>query len=338
MNDSHHDGRDPLLRTTPPIEVIGTDGRRPVLHRTGRTRFDDVRTRNIQIGGVVAALIALVTFFLDSSGPLTPIKAVVLGAVEGITEFLPVSSTGHLLITQRLLGLGDGAGKTAADTYVVAIQIGAILAVVALYRDRLAQIARGMIGRDDAGRDLLVRLAIAFVPAALVGFVLGDTIKTQLFGAWPVVAAWFAGGVFLLWWTPRTGNLSITSLTTRHAAIIGAAQILALWPGVSRSLTTIVAALAIGATMSAAVEFSFLLGLATLSAATLYDLSKSGSTLVADYGIITPILGTVVAFATAFVAARWLVVTLRTQPLSIFGWYRIAIAIATIGLLGVGVI
>lgn len=298
----------------------------------------DSGTRSIQIGVAAAALIAIVTFFLDSSGPLTPIKAVVLGAVEGITEFLPISSTGHLLVTQRLLGLGEGAGKTAADTYVVAIQIGAILAVVALYRDRIQQILRGLVGRDQEGRDLLVRLVIAFVPAAFVGFVLGDTIKDQLFGVWPVVAAWLAGGVFLLWWTPRTGRVVLTSFTMRHAAIIGAAQILALWPGVSRSLTTIVAALAIGATMSAAVEFSFLLGLATLSAATLYDLSKTGSTLVADYGIVTPILGTVVAFATAFVAARWLVTTLRSRPLSIFGWYRIAIAVLVAALIGVGAI
>lgn len=278
------------------------------------------------------------TFLIPSSGPLTPFKAVVLGAVEGITEFLPISSTGHLLITQRLLGLGDGAGKTAADTYVVAIQIGAILAVVALYRDRLRRILRGVVGRDVEGRDLLVRLVVAFVPAALVGFVLGDTIKAQLFGVWPVVAAWFTGGLFLLFWKPQTGSVAITALTTRHAVVIGAAQILALWPGVSRSLTTIVAALAIGATMSAAVEFSFLLGLATLSAATIYDLTKSGSTLVSDYGIVTPILGTVVAFATAFVAARWLVVMLRTRPLSLFGWYRIAIAVAVAGLVGVGAI
>ena len=304
----------------------------------GRTNADDVHTRNIQIGVVCAALIALVALLLDASGPLTPIKAVVLGAVEGITEFLPVSSTGHLLVTQRLLGLGSGADKTAADTYVVAIQIGAILAVVALYRDRLRQILRGVIGRDEAGRDLLVRLVVAFVPAALVGFVLGDTIKAHLFGVWPVVAAWFAGGVFLLWWRARPGTTEITMFTNRHAVIIGVAQILALWPGVSRSLTTIVAALAIGATMSGALEFSFLLGLATLSAATLYDLSKSGSNLVSDYGIVTPILGTVVAFATAFVAARWLVTTLRTQPLSIFGWYRIGIAALTVVLLGVGAI
>jgi undecaprenyl-diphosphatase len=312
----------------------------PGRHRDAEriTHADDVRTRNIQIGVVITGLIVLCAFFVRTTGPLSAPKAVVLGAVEGITEFLPVSSTGHLLVTQRLLGLGEGSGKTAADTYAVSIQIGAILAVVALYRHRLVQLMHGLLGRDADGRDLLVRLSIAFVPAAAVGLVLGDVIKAQLFGLWPVIAAWFVGGVFLLWWRPRAGTIGITGFTARHAAIIGVAQILALWPGVSRSLTTIVAALALGATMSAAVEFSFLLGLATLSAATLYDLTKSGSTLVADYGVVTPILGTIVAFLTALVAVRWLVTTLSTRPLSIFGWYRIGAALLTATLVGLSVI
>jgi undecaprenyl-diphosphatase len=302
----------------------------------------DERSRTTRSSSVAAAaavvMIAVVAALLDSSGPLTPIKAIVLGAVEGITEFLPVSSTGHLLVTQRLLGLGEGAGKTAADTYAVSIQIGAILAVVALYRQRLVQLVRGLVGRDQEGRDLLIRLLIAFLPAAVIGVVLGDTIKDQLFGPWPVVAAWFVGGIFLLWWKPAGGTIEISSMTTRHAAIIGTAQILALWPGVSRSLTTIVAALAIGVSMSAAVEFSFLLGLATLSAATFYDLSKTGSDLVSDYGIATPLLGAAVAFVTAVFAVRWLVSTLRTRPLSIFGWYRIGAAVTTAGLIGANVI
>ena len=330
MNEHQPLERDPLLDQH--------DGDVAPRRRRGTTRAAVVRRRNIQVGVLAAGLIALATFLLSSSGPLTPIKAVVLGAVEGTSEFLPISSTGHLLVAQRLLGLGDGAGKIAADTYVVSIQIGAILAVVALYRDRIRQMLRGVIGRDREGRDLLARLTVAFIPSALVGVVLGDVIKDQLFGAWPVVVAWFVGGVFLLWWSPRPGSIAVTSFTYRHAAIIGAAQILALWPGVSRSLTTIVAALVVGATMSAAVEFSFLLGLATLSAATFYDLAKSGSTLVADYGIATPILGAVVAFFTAYVAVRWLVAILKTKPLSIFGWYRIGVAVLVAVLLGIGTI
>jgi len=301
----------------------------------------DTARRNRRVGlaaGVIVALVAMVLLSLGTEGPLTPLKAIALGAVEGFTEYLPVSSTGHLLVVQRLLDLGEGDGKLAADTYAIAIQIGAILAVVVLYWRRLGQLASGVVGRDADGRRLLIRLLIAFVPAAAVGVIAGDTIKDQLFGPWPVVAAWFAGGVFLVWWDPRPGEVGLTSFTVRHAAIIGAAQILALWPGVSRSLVTIAAALAIGASMAAAVEFSFLLGLATLSAATLYDLAKDGGTLLDDYGWRTPLLGGIVAFITAVLAVRWLVSFLRTRPLSIFGWYRIGIAATTAVLIAVGAI
>ena len=142
----------------------------------------------------------------------------------------------------------------------------------------------------------------------------------------------------IVWWNPRPGRLDLTAPTVRHTTIIGAAQILALWPGMSRSLLTIAAALAIGASMSAAVEFSFLLGLATLSAATLYDLAKNGQTLLADYGWRTPLLGGLVAFITAVVAVRWRVSFLHTHPLSIFGWYRIGIAVTVAGLIGIGAI
>jgi undecaprenyl-diphosphatase len=295
------------------------------------------RWAGLLAGGVVA-LVTIILLSLGSEGPLTPLKAIILGAVEGFTEYLPVSSTGHLLVTQRLLGLGEGDGKAAADTYAIAIQIGAILAVVVLYWRRLGQLASGVIGRDVDGRRLLVRLLIAFIPAAVVGLILGDTIKEQLFGAWPVIAAWLAGGVFLVWWNPRPGRIELTAFTMRHVAIIGAAQILALWPGMSRSLVTIAAALAIGASMAAAVEFSFLLGLATLTAATLFDLMKDGQTLLDDYGWRTPLLGAIVAFITAVIAVRWLVSFLRTRPLSIFGWYRIGIALVTAALIALGAI
>jgi undecaprenyl-diphosphatase len=306
---------------------------------TEPSRVDRHRYRNTGlVAGAVVAVATIILLSLGTSGPLTPLKAIILGAVEGFTEYLPVSSTGHLLVTQRLLGLGEGDAKAAADTYAIAIQIGAILAVVVLYWRRLGQLASGVIGRDSDGRKLLVRLLVAFVPAAFVGLLLGDNIKDHLFGPWPVIAAWVVGGVFLIWWDPRPGGLDLTSLTLRHAAIIGAAQILALWPGMSRSLVTIAAALAIGLSMSAAIEFSFLLGLATLSAATLYDLAKDGQTLLDDYGWRTPLLGGLVAFITAVIAIRWLVSFLATRPLSIFGWYRIGIAAATAALIAFGAI
>jgi undecaprenyl-diphosphatase len=274
----------------------------------------------------------------SGTGPLTAPKAIVLGAVEGITEYLPVSSTGHLLVTQRLLGLGTGTGKTAADTYAIAIQLGAILAVLVLYRRRIVQLGAGLIGRSADGRKILVRVVVAFLPAAAIGGALDHPIKDHLFGPWPVVAAWAVGGVFLLWWKPRHGTGTIDSITIRTAAIIGLAQTLALWPGVSRSLVTIVAALAVGCDMAAALEFSFLLGLATLSAATALDLAKDGHTLIADYGWRTPLLGALVAFATAVAAVRWLVTYLRTRPLSNFGWYRLVVAGVTVVLLVTGAI
>ena len=306
-------------------------------HSVGRRPSDRQRVGALIVGAVVV-VVSMILLSLNTEGPLTPLKAIILGAVEGFTEYLPVSSTGHLLVTQRLLDLGEGDAKAAADTYVIAIQIGAILAVVMLYWRRLGQLTSGMIGRDADGRRLLSRLVIAFVPAAFVGLLLGDTIKAQLFGVWPVIAAWMAGGIFLVWWNPRPGTTERTAFTARNAAIIGLAQILALWPGMSRSLVTIAAALAIGASMAAAVEFSFLLGLATLSAATFYDLAKDGQTILDEYGWRTPLLGGIVAFITAAIAVRWLVAFLRTRPLSIFGWYRIGIALATAAMVGLNVI
>jgi undecaprenyl-diphosphatase len=284
------------------------------------------------IAWAVLGVVIVVLAIGGGKGALTAPKAIILGAVEGITEYLPVSSTGHLLVTQRLLDLGDGPGKVAADTYAIAIQLGAILAVIALYRRRLAQLFRGAVGRDDEGRLLVVRLVVAFLPAAAIGVALGGTIKDHLFGPWPIVAAWAVGGAFLLLWRPglfAEQSLAITDITVRSAAIIGFAQALALWPGVSRSLVTIVAALALGCSLAAALEFSFLLGLATLTAATVLDLAKDGDTLVSDYGWRTPLLGALVAFVTAMIAVRWLVSYLRTRPFSNFGWYRLGIAAVT---------
>jgi len=258
--------------------------------------------------------------------PLSVIDAVVLGIVEGITEFLPISSTGHLLVTQHLLGLGDETGKVAADTYAIAIQLGAILAVIALYRMRIASMAKGLVGKDPEGRSILMLLVCAFLPAAVIGLAFGDSIKDKLFTPWAIVVAWAAGGVFLLWWKPVHGTRNIAEITLRNALIIGVAQSLAMWPGVSRSLVTIVAALLVGCSMAAALEFSFLLGLATLTAATALDLAKNGDELVHAYGWGTPILGAVVAFATAVIAVKWLVRFLAARPLAWFGWYRLAAA------------
>ena len=266
------------------------------------------------------------------SGSLSTLDAVILGIVEGITEYLPVSSTGHLVVVQRWLGLGDAAGRDAADTFAIAIQIGAILAVVLLYRARIVSMLNGIAGRDPEGRRVLGLLVTSFLPAAALGAAFGDAIKDELFSPGPVVIAWVVGGVFLLVWKPRRDGTTLGQLSTRGAIVIGFAQALALWPGVSRSLVTIAAAVLVGLSLSAALEYSFLLGLATLSAATVFDLAKNGGQLVDDYGVARPLLGVVIAFFTAAAAVRWLVGYLNERPLSHFGWYRLVAAGVTLAL------
>ena len=290
-------------------------------------------SRSLKIAGWVAIGAATILLaVLGGHGELTVPRAVVIGAVEGITEFLPVSSTGHLIVAERLIGLDTGGANTAVDAYTVVVQIGAILAVVLAYRARIGQLIAGLFGRDEQGRKLLGRLTAAIIPAGIIGAALESPIKSHLYGPWPIIAAWAIGGMFLLWWKAPQGRTSIMAISVSGALIIGVAQALALWPGVSRSLVTIVAALALGCEMGAAVEFSFLLGLATLTAATVLDLAKDGSTLVHDFGIATPLLGVLVAFVTATLAVRWMISYLRTRPLTGFGWYRLLVAAVTISL------
>jgi undecaprenyl-diphosphatase len=267
------------------------------------------------------------------AGLLSIPEAVLLGIVEGITEFLPISSTGHLLVVSDLIGFGTGTSEGAADSYAVAIQFGAILAVLVLYRTRILSIVNGLVGRDEHGRSVLLALVAAFLPAAVVGVVFGDALKDALFGPVPVAIAWAVGGVALLVWKPKPTQQSLHELSVRSALIIGCAQTVALWPGVSRSLVTLIAGLAVGLSLAAAVEFSFLLGLVTLSAATVLDVSRHGGDIVDYFGIATPLIGAVVAFMTALVAVRWMVGYLNSRSLAIFGWYRLAAASVTAVLL-----
>jgi len=270
-------------------------------------------------------------------------KAMVLGAVEGVTEYLPISSTGHLVVTQRILGIGDtDATKDAADSYAIAIQFGAILAVLVLYRKRIESIIRGLFGRDTDGRNLLISLVIAFIPAVVIGVAIEKPIKSHLLNVGPVVGAWIVGGLLILFLAPKIKadrpGISITHIRPKQALIIGCAQVLAMWPGTSRSLVTILAALAVGTTLAAAVEFSFLLGLMTLGAATLYETAKNGSTVVDAYGWFNPLVGLVFAFIFAALAVKWMVSWLQTRSLAVFGWERLVVAAASIGLLIAGTI
>lgn len=264
------------------------------------------------------------------------LQAFILGLVEGLTEYLPVSSTGHLLLSQRLMGIGS---SDAADAFAICIQAGAILAVLGLYYRRVGDMALGMLGRSAGGRKLALNILAAFIPAAGLGFVLEKTIKKYLFGnewgLWPVVAAWFVGGVAILavsfFRRGRRGQantgLSLEDLTVRMAVIVGVAQCLAMWPGVSRSLITIVGGLLVGLSLPAAVEFSFLLGVLTLSAATAYDALKHGREMLEAFGPAPLAVGFVAAWISAMLAVKWMVGYLNKHGMDIFGWYRIGLAI-----------
>lgn len=281
-------------------------------------------------------------------------QAIILGIVEGLTEYLPVSSTGHLLVVQAVLGIGvDGEqAKTAADAYAICIQGGAILAVLTLYWKRARQAVVGWAGKvgigegDEAGFRLGLTLLAAFLPAAVIGLAFNDWIKEQLFGPWPVVWAWLVGGLAILavaWAraargaTPKTGK-ELEDLTVLMALGIGLLQCVAMWPGVSRSLVTIVGGVLIGLSLRAAVEFSFLLGVVTLGAATVYDGMKHGSKIAEFYGPLEIALGVVFAFVSAVIAVKWMVAYLQKHGMAIFGYYRVGIALLIGALLLGGVL
>ena len=246
--------------------------------------------------------------------------AAILGVVEGVTEFLPVSSTGHLIVAGDLLGW---TGERAA-TFEIFIQLGAILAVVWLYRARFfTALAHA---RGPEGKAFLLPLFVAFLPAAVVGLALHHWIKAYLFTPAVVAAALVVGGLVILLLERRTRPATVTLATPmplRIALGIGLAQILALIPGTSRSAATILGGFALGCTREAATEFSFLLSVPVLGAATLYDLYKSRGALgPGDLPLFT--IGTVVAFVVAFVVIQRFLRYVAGHDFRVFAWYRIA--------------
>ena len=262
---------------------------------------------------------------------LTTAKAIILGVVEGITEFLPISSSGHLIFAERWLGLGPKyVSKEALDAFTVVVQIGAILAVVGVYRQRFVQMIGGITGKSMIGRKVLIAVLVAFAPAAIIGKVFNDKIKEHLLRPWPVVIAWVVGGVVILVFNKiwgRGGRIRrVENITPVTALIIGCAQALALLPGTSRSLVTIMAALFVGCSMAVAVEFSFLVGFVTLSAATAYEPLKSHKALTDAFGYGKPILATVVAGIVAFASVKFMINWINRKGLKLFAYYRFGAA------------
>ncbi len=323
-----------------------------------------------------AAIIILLVFMImtsfswsvdstpESSTPrdrkITVWEAAVLGVVEGITEYLPVSSTGHLILANHVLGmthfsetrgpLGHVMEKNEAlDSFDIVIQLGAILAVLGLYRKRVGQMLSGLITasaaiitrdpvaalKDRQGLRLFGLLIIAFLPAAVFGKLFHETIEEHLFGPLPVVYALAAGGVLMItveyfFWLrnrnrPRLSD--VDRMQYRQALFIGLMQVVAMWPGTSRSMITMIAGLIIGLDMIAAAEFSFLLALPTLGAATLYSGYTHWHVLSDSAGILALAVGLAVSWITAVIAVKALVKWLTHRGLIPFGIYRIMLAI-----------
>jgi undecaprenyl-diphosphatase len=264
-------------------------------------------------------------------------EALILGAVEGVTEYLPVSSTAHLILAQRALGI---PASEEANAFAICVQLGAIAAVLGVFFPRVRSMVLGLAGRDPEGRALAVNVVVGFLPAAVLGKLFDKAIERVLFGLYPVVAAWFVGGVFILALhrsgRDRRPGRALATLTPRDAVIIGLAQCLAMWPGTSRSLATLVAGLLVGLSIEAALEYSFLLGLVTLGAATGYKLLKSGGVMLHAYGPVSLAVGFVAAAVSAVLAVRWMLAWLRGHGLQVFGVYRVLLALVVAALLATG--
>ena len=256
------------------------------------------------------------------------LKAVILGIVEGLTEFLPVSSTGHLILVGDLLDFNDDKGKM----FEIVIQFGAILAVCWEYRARLGAVAAGLAARETEARRFVLNLLVAFMPAALLGLLFASKIKHYLFKPVPVALAFIVGGLVILWAERRKHQIRIQEvdeMTWRDALKVGLAQSLALIPGTSRSGATIIGGLVFGLSRKAATEFSFFLAIPTLFAATAYELVKYRHLLSADdIGMFA--LGGAASFISAFLAVRGLLRYISRHDFSAFAWYRIGFGLVVI--------
>jgi len=248
------------------------------------------------------------------------LKALVLGVVEGLTEFLPVSSTGHLILAADLI---DFTGSKA-KVFEIVIQTGAMLAVVWEYRRRFAAAISGIFS-DRTAQRFAVNLAVAFIPAAVLGLLFGSAIKAHLFRPVPVALAFIVGGAIILWVERRQRKArvdSVDAMSWLDALKVGCAQAFALIPGTSRSGATIIGGMLFGLSRRAATEFSFFLAVPTLIAAGAYDFYKNRGLFHAeDMGMFA--VGSLAAFVSAFLCVRWLLRYIASHDFTAFAWYRI---------------
>jgi len=254
------------------------------------------------------------------------LKALVMGLVEGFTEFLPISSTGHLVLAGSLLNFTGEKAKV----FEIAIQGGAMVAVIWEYHRKIGEVLFGMF-REERARRFVMNVVVAFIPAAALGFLFNKKIKAVLFAPLPVALAFIVGGLIILWVERRAKTnpvavrvQSVDDMTTLDALKVGIAQVFALIPGTSRSGATIIGGMLFGLSRKVATEFSFFLAIPTLLAATFYSLWKERALLsAADLPLFT--IGAVVAFVSAFACIRWLLRYISTHDFTIFAWYRIVL-------------
>jgi undecaprenyl-diphosphatase len=258
-------------------------------------------------------------------------KAIVLGIVEGLTEFLPVSSTGHLLLVNQFLG-NDPARKEFWDTFSVLIQFGAILALLSIYFGRLWRLALGFF-TDPAARRFVIGVLIAFLPAAVIGALAHDFIKGVLFNVWIICFTLIVGGAILLWIDQldlRPRYMDAEKYSLPMYLVIGFAQCVAMVPGVSRAGATIVAAMLLGGDRRSAAEFSFWLAMPTMFGAFVYDLYKSRGQMSLDNGVIIAI-GFVVSFVAAWIVVKTFLGYVQRHGFALFAWWRVVVG--TVGLI-----
>jgi undecaprenyl-diphosphatase len=264
------------------------------------------------------------------------LKAAILGIVEGLTEFLPISSTGHLILAGDLLDFNNERGKV----FEIVIQFAAILAVCWEYRVKLGAVVGGLVKNEKSAQRFTVNLFIAFLPLAILGLLFGKAIKAHLFSPVPVALAFIVGGIFILWAEKRNHKVTIESVDDmqwRDALKMGLAQAAALIPGTSRSGATIIGGLFFGLSRKAAAEFSFFLAVPTLTVASIYELVKYREHFSADdLGIF--LVGSVASFISAFLCVRWLLRYISHHDFTVFAWYRIVFGLVVLATAYSGVV